>query len=363
MNTHAPRKHLVIQNSAIDIGFHQVKIATARKSSRGGSEIHTTLYPSFAPSILVNSFGAMNQLSGDPDGVTVLVNSVAYFVGRGSMRYMDASGTARANNDLYCKSDQYKALFLGALWHLACHHDATGSLSIRHMVLGLPFTTLLSENHFVHDLARGVHAIPSPLNPQQTIEVRVEDVNVVAQPQGAVVHFSEGEGRNLVKPDHQLLVLDFGGGTFDWFVCNGEYQPIYARCGAARLGTLKLAASICEQINPAFVQTPKAMERVDLALQRAQSKFEIGGDVYELSVFLPLVKSIISDALSQMGTKVGGLGDMDHILVTGGGANIVGRYIDTAFPGRQKVIRIDPDPVFSNVRGFFQISEMISGGL
>ena len=75
--------------------------------------------------------------------------------------------------------------------------------------------------------------------------------------------------------------------------------------------------------------------------------------------YWPTVRSLVIDALNQMKNKVGDIEVMDHILLTGGGASILDRVCKEVMADRQKVIRIDGDPVFSNVKGFFEIAEML----
>ena len=351
-------KHLVMPNAAIDLGFFQVKTASGRGTSKSGSEILKDIFPSFAPLIDEETRGLMSLSARTDSGVAVEVNGMSYFVGESSHRMFGSAGNTRASNERYCLTPSYKALFLGALWQIAKRHGVECSLNIKHLVLGLPLTTLVEHNGLVQEMARGTHVIPSPFSPTTSMKVTVEEAMVVAQPQGGIVSYANGEGRNLVKPQDDVLVLDMGGGTFDWFVCDGEFQPSYKVCGALPLGTLNCAAAILQSIKPTLANSPKAMNRVDMALRSNSGSFDLGGESYEIDRFTKQVNALVSGAIEQMQTKVGELGTLDHILLTGGGAGLLKRVCDEALKSSKKVIRMDPDPVYSNVDGFFIISEM-----
>lgn len=356
-NIHARLKH-----AAIDLGFYQVKLAMSRATGPLGSEIVTSMFNSYAPTVDKNQLAHMEMAKDAADGALFEVNDVAYFVGASAMNMFDATGYARVSNEKYCTTPTYKALFLGALWQLAKSRNATGGLTIDSLVLGLPFTTLIQQHVTVRDMALGEHRIPSPFKPNHQINVTVKSATVVAQPQGGAVNYANSEGRNLVKPHHKILVLDMGGGTFDWFVCNGEFQPNYALSDATPIGTLNCAAKVLDQIKPSFKNNPDLMERVDSALRLGQDEFEIGGQSYKVADYISHVEGLISKAITTMRGKVGDLDVFDHILLTGGGAELLGRFCAQSLEGRQRVIRMDSDPVFSNVKGFYIISELLEAG-
>lgn len=360
MTQAAKTKHLVMPNAAIDLGFFQVKTASGRGTSKSGSEILKDIFPSFAPLIDEETKGLMSLNGGADSGVVVEVDGMSYFVGESSHRMFGSAGNTRASNERYCLTPTYKALFLGALWQIAKRQGVECSLNIKHMVLGLPLTTLLEHNVFVQEMAKGTHVIPSPFSPTTSMKVTIEEAMVVAQPQGGIVSYANGEGRTIVKPHDDVLVLDMGGGTFDWFVCDGEFQPSYKVCGALPLGTLNCAAAILQKIKPTLANSPKAMNRVDVALRTGSGSFDLGGESYEIEHFTKQVDTLVGSAIDQMQSKVGEFRGLDHILLTGGGAGLLKRVCDEALKSSKKVIRMDPDPVYSNVDGFFIISEMVT---
>lgn len=352
------KTHVITQSAAIDIGFYSVKVALSKTSGDVTTQILTKSFPSFAPRVKGQE---QQHLPGSakPDGIVVTVDQVRYFVGPSSINMVDGSGATRSSNENYSRSAAYKALFLGSLYYIAQHFKASGSLTIDTLVMGLPLTTVFQQADALIEMSTGTHTIPSPTNPEENLQIHVKNVTVVAQPQGAVVNYKFHQGKNRIKDDHNILVMDMGGGTFDWFLCNGIFVPNYNRCDATQIGSLNCSAAVCDQIKDTFKTSPIAMDRVDKALSNNSETFEIGGEEYMMADYWPTVRSLVIDALNQMKNKVGDIEVMDHILLTGGGASILDRVCKEVMADRQKVIRIDGDPVFSNVKGFFEIAEMV----
>ena len=94
------------------------------------------------------------------DGVAIEQDGQKYFVGQSSAKLLNSTGQIRAANENYCRSPEYAALFKGALWHIARHHRVTGSLVIKHLVVGLPMTTVYENTDFLESLCIGIHDLP-----------------------------------------------------------------------------------------------------------------------------------------------------------------------------------------------------------
>jgi plasmid segregation protein ParM len=360
MKTICDKRHFEIQNAAIDIGFFQVKSVSRRATSEFGANTLKDIFPSFAVAIDKQTAALVSLSSRSDTGVVVDLEGISYFVGEDSIRMFGSAGILRASNERYAQTPVYQALFLGALWRISKQHGADTTLTIKHLVLGLPLTTLVDQHAFVQNMATGTHTIPSPVYAGQTLEVTIEEVAVVPQPKGSIVSYSKGEGRSIVKPEDEILVLDLGGGTFDWFVCDGRFRPSFMLCGALPFGTLNCAAFILQSINPRLVSSPKSMKIIDRALRAGCGTFSLDGESYSIEDFSKEIDSLVVHVVDQMRTQVGELGVLDHILLTGGGARILQLACGVALRDCMRVMRVDPDPVFSNVNGFFQISEMMA---
>lgn len=353
------RTSLLLDHAGVDVGFFATKYTLGRVSTPGtlGSTIAAGSFPSVAARA-----SAMPQRAGTGklDGVVVQAGQQHYFVGASAPNLIGSSGLLRSASDSYCTTDTYLSLFKGALWHIARHHRSSRSLQIGQLVVGLPLSTVTSFDKYVEGLCGGVHQLPSPYTSNETISVEVKKVLVVAQPQGAVINFQETLGVGMIQPHHETMVLDLGGGTFDWYVCKGDYQPRFKLCGATNIGTLNCSTAVCRSIKASFASSPIALARVDTALCTGAESFEIGGTQYQTCEHWPTVEAIVYEAVEQMQNQVGDLESLDHVILTGGGAPLLKKTFDSKLPHLAARAKMDPDPVFGNVRGFHRISEFFA---
>lgn len=353
----SPTIHSVIPAAGIDIGFFSTKFTLGTRTGPSGSEIAVDQFPSIAPTSPHKTLPRLGNTTA-LDAVIVNVEGLDYCVGKSVFSMGSSMGGMRAASENYSKTPAYRALLLGAFYYMAKHHGSTGNLVIQHLTLGLPLDTVFDHADFVKGMAEGEHMIPCPKDPEKVIKIKVNNVIVVAQPQGAMVNYTSGLARKI-RSHEQSLVLDMGGGTFDWFICNGDFLPDYYRCGGTPIGALACAGVVCERIKPGLKTQPRTLDRVDLALRNGDDKVQITGVDYEMAQYWPYVSSLIQESLKQMGLKVGKLSDMDHILLTGGGAGILQRVVSTDLSDYQHITVMDKDPVFSNVKGFHRIAQLV----
>lgn len=343
---------LIIPGIGIDVGYFSTKFTTGRRDKK--SQIEVCQFPSVAPRIsgTMKAITTMDKLAG----VIVEVDLGAHhFVGPDVYQVASTSG-ARAVTSDYSLSSDYKALFLGALFHIAKDHQAASGLHIKTLVAGLPLSTIYSHANALIQFIKGVHSVPNPLLPDQKIDVTVEHAIVIAQPQGALV--AHGIDRSTSgQPDYNTLVLDMGGGTFDWFMAKGV-RPNRALSGAVAIGALACAAAICDEIKPGLKDNPDIMARVDRALRESAETVRISGREYQIAEFKTVIARVLADAIEQMRKSVGSLDSVDKILITGGGAPLIDGALRRQLPDYEHLIVMDREPVSSNVRGFAAIAEL-----
>jgi plasmid segregation protein ParM len=264
---------------------------------------------------------------------------------------------ARAVSTDYSTTPSYKALFLGALAYLETHFGATTRIDIKHMVVGLPLSTVGSHQSALKRMVEATHSV-SIGDGEHQVEIQIHRATVVAQPMGALL--SAGLGMRQRPNGDNTLILDMGGGTFDWFVCTG-LNPKQQRCGAAPIGMLSCAAAVCERIKAGLSTNREIMARVDEALRTSQSTVRVTGRDIELAQYLPEVDAVLHGALEAMLKSVGTLDDIDSIMLTGGGASLLSKVAASKLKAYTHIIRIDSDPATSNVRGFHILAEFLNG--
>lgn len=336
-----------VETRAVDVGYFNVKYTLGRKDKGGSTEIATGLYPALAPRLATNLF-MQSPGTARSDGCVVEVDGVNYFVGRGAVFYSSGMEPRPVLDD-YSLSDKYLALLRGALNYMAIDAGATQELTIEQLVLGLPLNTYQRHHAELAARAEGAHVIADPVGGSGARQVVVEKAQVIVQPQGALIHF--GVQHRMTGQDGWALVVDPGGGTLDWFLSRGR-EPNWQRSGAYPKSMLACANAVADKIDPSWKDQFEIIERIDLAIRTRADSFKVGGQVYKMAEFQQSVDAVLDEAVDYMLSVVGPTANLDHILLTGGGAGVFFEHIVRHHPKLQSVMRIDEDPVFSNVRGF-----------
>ena len=343
----AQSKIIHIDGLGIDIGFFSTKFTTG-KSDKETGESEVSQFPSVAPRIpgTMRHFAMMDKLKG---AVVEVEPGALHFVGEDVYQVASTSGSRGVTAD-YSRSSDYKALFLGALFHIGKEHGATTSMEIDTVVSGLPISTIYTHAADLCEFIKGEHRVPCPGDPEQSLNVHIRHAMIIAQPQGALV--SRGiEQSGAASSDLNTLVLDMGGGTFDWFVAKG-IRPNRSLSGAVSIGALACAGAICDEIKSGLRENPEIMARVDKALLENSRTVLISGVEHEMDSFAPIVSRVMADAIEQMRKSVGSLDSIDKIILTGGAAKLLLKGIEATLGAYTHLIHIEKDPVTSNVRGF-----------
>jgi PRTRC genetic system protein D len=343
---------VVLAAAAVDVGFFATKFSLGRDRASG----HIAVDHFISEAVPVP--GGINALpfAQRPDGFIVDVDGAPYFVGKGAADVGTAFGTRAVSAD-YSRNPTYRAIFLGALAYMAKHYCATTSMEIKQLVVGLPMSTFASHAAELQAMVEGNHSVPASGN-TGAISVVVHSAHVAPQPMGAMMNAGLGLGRKS-SPD-STLILDMGGGTFDWFTCNG-LAPKTQRCGAAPVGMLTCAAEICDRIKPGLKSNRDIMNRVDRALRCNEPTVRVAGLDVELKDHLRQVDAVLHRALDEMLKSVGTLDDIGAMHFTGGGAQMLAKVAAVKLKDYAHMIHVDQDPVTSNVRGFHVMGEWLNG--
>lgn len=344
--------------AAVDVGYFSTKFTTGRAGDDPQRRtIQASSIPSYCPRVDGEATAGVGMSS--LNGVVVEVEGTRYFVGPDAA--LRSSGLdARVTLEGYADSETYLALFRGAL-HYICRNllqqrqDVT-EVVIKRMVVGLPLNTLAAKKDPLRARLEGRHVVPAMPWSKNELAVEVRSCTVLAQPQGALVYHG-GSNKEIFKQN--TLVLDLGGGTFDWFLTHGQ-KVLYERSGAYPKGMLACTFAVCDQIRKSLRDDMEIVKRVDLALRRNDPEVLIAGKMVSLAPFEPAVRAILKESLQRMLDSVKSLDSIDLILFTGGGAPRLHALMVEMFPDRGETMMLDGDPVYSNVRGFHVLGEVMA---
>jgi len=337
---------------AIDVGYFNVKYTKGRKAAGDSSTIDIGIYPSLAPQALANEMSvAKGGLSVDI--CTVDVRGVNYVVGPGAIYY--TTGTEPRPVDLeYCQTDKYYALMLGAMHYMAEDAGAGQDFSIDTLVLGLPLNTFHRHAARLEEKMRGEHFVGTGSS-KGVRRITVGTSVVRVQPFGGLVNFGMTRRAQL---DGWTLVIDPGGGTLDWFMSHGQV-PNWRRSGAYHKAMLQCAYAVADRISPSWKTQIDIVQTIDDALRTNAASFTVGARQFELSAYRPAVDAVLQESVQAMLDCTGPLDAVKRVLLTGGGATVFHEYLTRTMPALSPLVEIDSDPIFSNVRGFQILGEVL----
>ena len=345
-----------IPNSALDIGFFSVKGASRRL---GTGKISNFCIPSQIARVVGPASVSMGMES--LSGVYIKDEGNCYFVGTDAALQSSARQT-RTITENFVESSEYRVLFLAGLHYILRDHIHNlvkcEKVEIKRLVMGLPLNTVKEYSDKVRAMFEGPHMVPLP-NGSGEIQVTVRSIAVIPQPQGAMVIAGSKRNKQELQTffGQNILVLDIGGGTFDWFLVT-SHKVVEQRSGAFQKGIITCVNSVCDAIKPGIKEDPLILKRVDEAMRNQQEHVVVGGKKYALADFAPQIDTILTECLNAMFNKMLSLDSVDLIIFTGGGANRLHQVAAQMWPDRADVMELDTDPVFSNVNGFYYLGEM-----
>lgn len=323
---------------ALDLGWGYTKYSSFDPEAGG------LVYRSF-PSLAPRSTGVDLSLSilGKRDTVVVDVDGTKYEVGPDAGD-LDTSDASRNLNDQYIHTEQYKAVFFGALHYI-------GEAKIDLLVVGLPLSGMHNAAK-LKALMVGTHRI------NETSTVEVKDALVLPQPMGGLCYCMSLKD----KPEFEFLeedttlVIDPGFLTFDFLVAHGD-RVVENRSSAHTGGVSKVLRSIADSISQKFGIKYENLSAVDKALRRRRIK--INGVVEDLNDHIKNTRAVLEGSVNYMRNMVGDGSDIDTVILLGGGSNIYQKTIEAYYP-KHTLIAVE-DSQTANVKGFQLAGEKFAG--
>lgn len=315
---------------ALDIGWGYTKYSRFNLDTEA-MEFHAM--PSLAP----RSSGVDLSMSllGKRDTVVVNVDGTLYEVGPDSAD-LDTNDASRNLNEQYIHTEQYKAVFYGALHYM-------GQPEIDLLVVGLPLSNMQAAPK-LKELMEGAHKV------NDSFTCVVKECLVVPQPLGGLYHcFSLSKEREELEfmREEMNLVIDPGFLTFDFLLSNGE-KVIENRSNAHTGGVSKVLRSIAESISNKFGIRYENLSAIDKGLRRR--KLKINGETEMLEEHIKNTRSVLESSVNYMRNIVGDGSDIDNIILLGGGSHIYRKTIEQYYPKHQLIVLDEAQT--ANVRGF-----------
>ncbi|MCP5101143.1 MAG: ParM/StbA family protein [Chloroflexi bacterium] len=315
----------------LDIGYNSTKVM-----GKGGNEF-------VFPSVVGTPERASFSLNGNKEFLITLSDNSEAMVGQAAI--MQSVFASRREDRDWIDSREYYTLAMAAISEVT---KASGDISI---VTGLP-VAYYQDKEKLQDILMGEHRIKRDSRRWQTINVTA--VRVVPQPFGTVLSVAlHNSGaaltNNYVKGN--IGVIDIGGKTTN-ILSVYRLTEVSRETTSVNLGAWNAVRQMRTYFTREFPDLELRDHEVNQAMiQRSTNYF---GDSYDLtdvvdSVVTPMAEQVIAQA-SQLWGKAARL---DAILIAGGGAHLLGEYVQGYF----KHAQILEKPQFANVTGFWKLAQ------
>jgi hypothetical protein len=329
--------------TAIDIGYRGVKaLATNGRQAHFPSEVGIETRKTFS----IEEAKREAMIITTREGKT-------WYAGQTAIKNSERSAGRRDPEWVF--EEAYKVLFYAGLSEL---HKTTTATSV---VSGLPlehYTTLIDKG--ARDVFIGQHTFKRNGGRWQT--VTVEDVFIMTQPYGSLLDLAMTDtGRFLDNPfaTGTVGIADIGGVTLNLLVTDGLDEEGRWTWGGD-LGLLEAIDEIAVNIRadcPKF--KPKTRE---VAEWLAIGEFPYGDKTIDITPYAtphlePLVETILN-AISEVWSEPG---RFSALLLTGGGAAILGAMLRARLVSDYTNVTIAHEPVFGNVRGYLKCARKLWG--
>lgn len=331
---------------AIDVGYGHVKFSEGRDEANA---IRTDCFPSLAR-------GARSNIVSSPvmqrrDTYVVPVKDRRFEVGKDVLLATGSKAESEVLDHDFALSDGYAARLLGAMNYML---PGLPQKRIDYLVLGLPLNTFFKYREIVSKRFSGQIVIN-----QRGTQVEIAECYVFPQPLGSYTEFlAHTNGRFGTNP--KALVVDPGYNTIDWFVCQG-LTVSEDRSDATLLGMSavlrKVANRYLSQDDAGDVTASEIVRGLDDALSRS-IPFRLYGKPFDFDKYFPAGEEVIEDAVQSVKNGIGAAGDIDVVVVSGGGAKFYAPILKKKFP-KHEIFILDA-PSHANVRGFHLMGELLA---
>jgi plasmid segregation protein ParM len=325
--------------SAIDIGYRGVKALASN-----GREAH---FPSEVGPERKKTF-SLEEAQQDSMIITTREGET-WYAGQTAMRRTRSAGRRDAE---WVFTDSYRVLLYAALSEL---HKATTMTSV---VTGLPLEHWSALVERAREVFLGEHAFKRNGKRWQT--VTVENVFIVTQPYGSLLDLAMTDtGRFLDNPFATGVVgiADVGGVTLNLLVTEAlDEVGQWTRGGD--LGLLEAIDEIVNDIKADCQKfNPKAREVAEWLVVGTFPYQDKQVDIapYAEPHLEPLVEMILNH-VSEVWREPG---RYNAVLLTGGGAAILGPMLKARMNSDYANVTIAREPVFANVRGYLKLARRL----
>ena len=334
---YTPTSGRMQMNAGIDLGYSHSKLVAAGVAQR-------------FPSVCGNLERTHFSLNGRDAGVVILTipGDGQWIVGSDALRL--SRFTPRQEDRDWIKSPAYLRYYLAALTELT-----TASYAEIQVVTGLPVTYFSQDREQVVERLAGEFRVQREGRNWQ--KFKVSRVVCIPQPFGTLLGQAlDDRGRIVddILATGRTGVVDVGGKTTGYLSVE-DLAEVPSETGSIDVGCWRALTLIRDAVNARFPGLELADHEIT-AIVAGDSTVHYYGEPHDVS-------DIVSDALAPLAERIvaeattlwNGGARLDQILVTGGGAALIGPAICEHF----RHARVVDDAAFANALGYYRYSQRI----
>ena len=319
----------------LDVGYSHVKACCAGRRVSFPSVVGSPDRPSFS---LGEERGILLQVPGP-----ALVGEDAVEQSRFLRRREDRQ---------WVVSEEWYCLALAAISEL------TDLMSLDPVIVtGLPVAFYSDKDQVLERLV-GSHRIERAGRRPQLVHVTPASCRVIPQPFGAILAAALDEGGRIVDQDlatGRVGLIDVGGKTANILAVKG-LREISHETTSVNAGAWDVVRAVRGWLNEHCPNLDLRDHQVVEAIIRRQVRYY--GELLDLNqVVEAAVEPLAREVIAQASQLWNGGAALDAILIAGGGAHLLGGYIQQHF----RHARVVDQPVFANAIGFWRYAQRLAG--
>lgn len=317
--------------AGIDLGYNDIKATIAARRVRFASAIGTPDRARFS-------------LNGADEHALILTSPVHVLVGEAAVsqsRFLN-----RREDRRWIESQDWLTLFLAAVTELT---PASVQLDL---VTGLP-VAYYDDKQIAVDRLIGEHHVQREGRNAQTITVR--NVRCIPQPFGTLLAEVLNDDGQIVNPTlarGNVGVIDVGGKTCNLLSVN-KLTEISRETASVNVGGWTLVRAVRDWLSREQPGLDDLRDHHLAAAIRERAIRAYGEPVVAFPrIIAEMAAELAGQIIAQASQLWNGGATLDAILVTGGGALLLG----DAIRAHWKHARVVADPVFANATGYYRLA-------
>lgn len=312
----------------IDIGYGDIKIVSDDLLSVEDSGCLVSF-----PTLIARARGGAFVVKGQEPIHTIEVGGKNYCVGKDAMQ---SSNVLTTRYETWFKEDVYLAFYKKALSHVA-----PGVIDV---VTGLPVSAYNQWHGELKNRLTGEFVVNGKT-------YRVDNVTVMPQPFGSFSNFvldANGEQANDDAMQETIGIIDIGNRTTDFILVESGTWKEEGASGTINTGVSDMLGQISKRVLETYNVDLTPLQIREAIRSRTIKAFgkpkDIGAIIDKEADFF--ATNIEHTARTFWGTG----GNVDTVLLVGGGAEIFKKSMENLFPH----LTVPKDPAFSNAKGFWK---------